>query len=332
MIAESRLSADIEERIQSLSAEYAEDRRPHSLYEPFCYTMDSGGKRLRPLLCLAVAQALSTAAGRNWLVEDTIDIAAAVEVFHNFTLVHDDVMDRSDLRRGRPTVFAKWGSTQAILTGDAMLTIATKLVSEYHHEKFTPKLLRCFNETALRVYEGQQLDIDFETAGNAVSVDDYIEMIRLKTSELLSCACVMGAITAGADDAVCQAFRRYAINLGLAFQLRDDYLDTFGDPKIFGKPIGGDIRNRKHTWLFITALQEAPTQMEMAEKLRIPAEDIYVKTVTEIYTSLSLDKRCQQLVESHCAQAIDAIKEIGLTEDDFNWFAQLANKLCSRQK
>ena len=315
---DSQLLEAIESTIASVLPSRA---HANLLYIPIDYTLQRGGKRLRPLLCLKACEA----AGANAL--DAINQAVAVEMFHNFTLIHDDVMDKSDTRRGRPTVFAKWGSTQAILSGDALLTLAIQKVAECDGKNLK-KVLEVFNKTALEVYEGQQLDMDFETRDD-VTTDEYLEMIRLKTSVLLGCACRIGAIIGNASENMCDALYKYGEMLGLAFQLRDDWLDTFGNVELFGKPIGGDIRNKKKTWLYITAQSESGFEMNEALKLN---DDERVAKVTEIYASLDLSERCDTLIQRFCDEAISALKDTDLQPDSKIWFEKTAKSLCSRTK
>lgn len=291
------------------------------LYFPVEYTLEAGGKRLRPLLALAVCTAL----GHD--PAEALDQAIAVEMFHNFTLIHDDVMDHSDRRRGRPTVVKRWGETQAILSGDALLTMATMRAAKCPEDRIEA-VLTLFNRTALEVYEGQQFDTDFESR-KRVSVAEYLEMIRLKTSVLLGCACRMGAIMAGADETVQQAFYRFGEQLGIAFQLRDDYLDTYGDAATFGKPIGGDITNRKHTWLYITAMAERRPEMTAAYNLETTRARRIAK-VRSIYDSIGLRNRCNDLIARYCKSAIDALDATGISADDRRWFAYLTERLAAR--
>ena len=207
------------------------DKEPSGLYAPIRYALEAGGKRLRPVLTLSVADALCGNPDR------AISQAIGIEMFHNFTLLHDDVMDKADVRRGRPTVHRKYSESTAILSGDAMLTLASGLIMKDYADNKLRILLNLFNKTAMEIYEGQQYDMDFENR-NDVTVDEYMEMIRLKTSVLLGCACEMGAVMADADTATCRAFYGYGEKLGLSFQLKDDWLDTYGDPETFGKSIG----------------------------------------------------------------------------------------------
>lgn len=293
-----------------------------SLFEPVKYTLESGGKRLRPTLTLAVYEALS-----RHNPEEAVNQALAIELYHNFTLLHDDVMDRAELRRGRPTVHCKWNDNVAILSGDAMLTLASQYLCKNAGEHLAA-LSECFNRTAMEVYEGQQLDMEFERRDD-VTVAEYMEMIRLKTSVLLAGACRLGAILAGASDEVCNAIADYGEALGLAFQLRDDWLDTFGDPAVFGKEIGGDIVNRKKTWLLITGLNEAPDLLPS-----IIAEDLedaeLISQVRRVYLQLHLDRRCNELAEKYSAKAIECLSKIDMDVDARNFFQNLARQASSR--
>ncbi len=295
---------------------------PRGLYEPIEYTLDGGGKRIRPVLTLAVCTAL----GGN--METAKYQALGIEMFHNFTLLHDDVMDKADMRRGRATVHVRWNESTAILSGDAMLTMASQLVSRCDSPMLA-KVLNLFNRTAMEVYEGQQYDMDFENRMN-VSVEEYIEMIRLKTSVLLGCACKMGAIMASASEDTCEAFYRYGIKLGLAFQLQDDYLDTYGDANVFGKKIGGDIINDKKTWLLISALSEDRT----GKLAQLIGQDVdqeeKIKAVTAIYDELDLANRCHILIDQYASDAIAQLEEVSLSDESRRFFVELAEKSCRR--
>lgn len=296
--------------------------RPAGLYEPVAYTLSSGGKRLRPTLLLSVMEAFGGQA------EDAVNQALGIEMYHNFTLVHDDVMDNADLRRGRPTVVHKWGRDTAILSGDAMLTMATQLMARCPADRL-PAVLDVFNRTALEVYEGQQYDMEFETRDN-VSVEEYVEMIRLKTSVLLAGACRIGAVMAGADTEAQQAFYDYGMSLGLAFQLRDDYLDTYGDPLIFGKEIGGDIVNGKKTWLLITAMSEDKDGALQRIMDQNPAPQEKIEAVRAIYDSLNLPHRITRLIEQYTDRAVRALDNISLQPGWTDYFTNLALSLNDR--
>ncbi|MGY6650015.1 polyprenyl synthetase family protein [Wenyingzhuangia sp. IMCC45574] len=222
-------------------------KEPSNLYKPVDYILKLGGKRIRPLLVLMSLHAF----GKDF--KKGLNAAMAVEVFHNFTLLHDDIMDDAPLRRGKETVHEKWDVNTAILSGDAMMIMANQYLEVYEAGIYK-KLMQLFQKTAIEVCEGQQYDVDFETR-NDVTVDEYIEMIRLKTSVLVAAALEMGAIIAEASNKEAKAFYQFGLNLGLAFQLQDDYLDAFGDPKTFGKKVGGDIVENKKTFLVLKAEQ-----------------------------------------------------------------------------
>ena len=318
MVNLSELSEYINKSIEELPY----PQRPANLYNPIKYTLSAGGKRLRPTLLLSVVSAL----GGD--VEKALPQALGLEMFHNFTLLHDDVMDNADVRRGRPTVHRKWDENTAILSGDAMLTMATQLISDCDDKHIKP-IINLFNRTAMEVYEGQQYDMDFETR-NDVTVEEYIEMIKLKTSVLLACACKMGAILADADDTTANAFYEYGLTLGLGFQLQDDYLDTYGDPLIFGKQIGGDILNDKKTWLLITACNEDNSgTLQRALKGDIEGQQ-KIDAVRGVYDSLNLQERIGELVASFADKAIAALNKVDITAESRNYFISLANKLTAR--
>lgn len=312
------------ELINSAIANLQLPAAPAGLYEPISYTLESGGKRLRPTLLLAVMTAL----GAN--PDDGINQAMAIEMFHNFTLLHDDVMDNSDVRRGRPTVHRRWSDNHAILSGDAMLTLAGQLLADKCPDDVLRAALQLFNRTAMEVYEGQQFDMDFEDRTD-VTVDEYVNMIRLKTSVLLACACKMGAILAHADADVADAFYDYGLKLGLGFQLQDDLLDTFGDSLIFGKHIGGDILNDKKTWLQITACTEDTTGT-MRHALQGDYEgDDKINRVRQVYVDLHLDTRIRDLVNAYADQAILALDGVKLDDTSREYFVSLAHTLTDRQ-
>ena len=296
---------------------------PSGLYEPIKYTLCDGGKRLRPLLTLATCDAL----GGD--IDGAKNQAIGVEIFHNFTLLHDDVMDNADMRRGKATVHRKWNEATAILSGDAMLTLATQFMTKGDGTKIWD-VISLFNTTAMEVYQGQQYDMDFEKRLD-VTVDEYLEMIRLKTSVLLGCACKLGAIMAGAFDSEQKAFYKYGVKLGLAFQLQDDFLDTYGDPNIFGKKIGGDILNDKKTWLLISALNEdnSGKLKEIIGNKEIAPEE-KIAQVKSIYDSLNLGNRCKELMEQYATEAIDALKTVGLSDTDLEFFKKMASDAIGR--
>lgn len=304
---------------------------PKRLYEPITYTMSLGGKRLRPVMMLMACDAF----GGNSLCY--INQAIGLEFFHNFTLLHDDLMDNADVRRGMPTVFRKWDSNTAILSGDAMLTVATQIVTDGIDGEKLGAVLKLFNRTAMEIYEGQQYDMDFEEQTDT-TVEEYVNMIRLKTSVLFGCATRMGAICAGADKNAQQAIYDYAVNLGLAFQLQDDYLDVYGNEKTFGKQIGGDILNAKKTFMLISAYAKADneTRNELNALLALDnTTDAMRKVagVTEIYNRLGIPALAKEQMEVYCHKALHNLNNISSLSDEAKAeFAELLNKLMNRDR
>jgi geranylgeranyl diphosphate synthase type II len=249
------------------------ESEPAGLYDPVHYILELGGKRLRPLLTLMSAKMYGAQ------VQDALDAAVAVEVFHNFTLLHDDIMDAAELRRGQATVHKKWNINTGILSGDAMLIMAYRLFEGFDREQFF-QLHNVFSKTALEVCEGQQYDVDFETRDD-VTVSEYLLMIQLKTSVLVGCALQMGAIIAGVDKKEQELIYNYGIHLGLAFQLMDDYLDAFGDPATFGKEVGGDIRENKKTYLFLRSIENEDCATELKEWFALDHEEMNEDQIEE---------------------------------------------------
>lgn len=313
------------EIIEKAIAEIDYGTGPRGLFLPVEYTLEGGGKRLRPMLLLATCEAL----GRE--PEKAINQAVGIEMFHNFTLLHDDVMDKAEVRRGRPTVHRRWNESVAILSGDAMLTMATQLVvkcTDIYTADCMAEILDLFNTTAMEVYAGQQLDMEFESRRD-VTVEEYIEMIRLKTSVLLACACKMGALMAGASAAEADAMYRYGELLGLAFQLQDDNLDTYGDPALFGKEIGGDIINEKKTWLWINAVNREPRRLQRVLDQKL-TDYLKIREVRKIYDDLGLKEESQALIERYANEAVEALTGVEMTPEARDFFTSLALKSAAR--
>ncbi len=295
------------------------------LYAPIDYGMQAGGKRLRPTLLLMAADAFGNCP------EKALNPALGIEMFHNFTLLHDDVMDNSDLRRGRPTVHSKWDENTAILSGDTMLTLATKFISEVGDHILRP-VLDTFNDQALRVYEGQRLDMDFET-NEEVGLDEYIEMIKSKTGALLGGAAKIGALIGGASKEDADKMYEFGIMLGVAFQIEDDYLDTFGNAETFGKPIGGDINNNKKTFLMVKALSnDGPNAEALKAAMKMTAGPTKVKTITRIYETMGMPAISKAEVASYSSKALAAIKKTSLSDECKDSFRKLIDKLITRNK
>lgn len=300
-------------------------REPYGLYEPIEYTLAAGGKRVRPQLAMIACQMF----GCN--EEEALPAALALEVFHNFTLLHDDVMDKADMRRGRPTVHVKWNENTAILSGDQMLIEAYKLLSDVPSDKL-PKVLRLFNKMATEICEGQQYDVDFESMEH-VTKDEYLMMIRLKTSVLLATALQIGAYIADADEQAQEALYQFGIHIGLAFQIQDDILDVWGDPKTFGKAVGGDISCNKKSFVYLEAMRRLGDEAKNLEQWYSQVlEDNTEKiaAVKAIFEQLGVREACEAVVEDYTQKALailDTLPQNVATDQ----LRQLANKLNTRK-
>lgn len=311
---------DIEKAIAALDWK----REPYGLYEPIEYTLASGGKRLRPRLVLLAAEMFG---GKE---EKVLPAALAIEVFHNFTLLHDDVMDKADIRRGRPTVHVRWNDNTAILSGDQMVIEAYTLLNRVPADRLS-ETLRLFNKMATEICEGQQYDMEFE-GREQVSIEEYMQMIRLKTSVLLATALQIGAYVAGANAAQQKALYEYGINIGLAFQIQDDILDVYGDPRTFGKAIGGDICCNKKTYMLLTALQRADdeTRAELEQWLQTQDKsDEKIQAVTDIYTRTGAREVCETVMQLHTHEALSQLNALP-QNDATEQLRKLAEKLVMR--
>lgn len=291
--------------------EIVSSKEPVHLYEPIQYILSLGGKRLRPVLTLMTCDFFE----RD--VKDAIPAALAVELFHNFSLIHDDIMDDAPLRRGHETVHEKWDVNTGILSGDAMLILAYQLFEQYDPKLFQ-QLAKLFSTTALQVCEGQQYDVDFETRDD-VSILEYIQMIDFKTAVLLGASMKMGAIVADASESCQQAIYDFGRNLGIAFQLQDDYLDVYGEPENFGKQVGGDIISNKKTYLYLKALEmssesDSDTLTHLySVRPKDPSEKI--STVKEIFSSSGAAEATQEAIQSYTSNAMTVLEKIRLTSE-----------------
>lgn len=302
-------------------------KQPVGLYDPIQYAMSLGGKRIRPVLMMMAYN----------LYRDDVDCilsqAAGIETYHNFTLLHDDLMDNADLRRGKPTVHTKWSKNTAILSGDAMMLIAYRLMTG-EGSKYVPSVMRVFSQTALEVCEGQQYDMDFETRMD-VSENEYLEMIRLKTSVLLAASLKIGALLADAPDSDANSLYDFGINLGMAFQLRDDLLDVYGNPKVFGKKIGGDILCNKKTYLLIQALRRSdPSQLkELMNWLHAEDYDpqVKIKAVTALYDALDIRSLCEERISYFTQLAEVSLDKVKVPKDKKQPLLDEMNKLMFRE-
>ena len=299
---------------------------PMNLYDPVKYILSLGGKRIRPAMMLMAYNIYRDD------VEQILDPALALEIYHNFTLLHDDLMDHADVRRGKPTVHKRWDANTAILSGDVMLTLADVYMSRVDDAHFR-EVMATFHKTSIEIAEGQQYDMDFETRTD-VTEAAYIEMIRLKTSVLLACALKIGAILGGATKEDAQHLYRLGECIGLAFQLRDDYLDVYGDPKVFGKKIGGDILCNKKTYLYINALRLANKEQRAeldrwATATEIDPEE-KIAAVTAIYTALGLPEKSRAIEEHYYTLAKAELEALGVSDSQKAVLAQFMAMLMER--
>jgi geranylgeranyl diphosphate synthase type II len=287
------------------------DKEPKNLYEPIDYILQLGGKRMRPVLTLMTTEIFDVD------YKKALPAALAVEVFHNFSLIHDDIMDEAPLRRGKMTVHEKWNVNTGILSGDAMLILAYQYFEKYQPKTFR-KLAKLFSKTALEVCEGQQYDVDFETR-NDVTIPEYLKMIQYKTAVLVAAAMKMGAIIAQTSKENSSLIYKFGINLGLAFQLQDDYLDAFGDPKTFGKQVGGDIIENKKTYLYLKAVEfsnpEEKEQLMQLFSVRLEDNENKINAVKEIFNSTGATQATQQAIQDFTLKAFKTLKRMNISKD-----------------
>lgn len=322
----SSMVREFQEMIESLVSEQNFARKPIELYQPIAYTMGQGGKRLRPVLTLLSCNLF----GGD--VKQASYPALAVEVFHNFTLVHDDIMDRAPLRRGMDTVYKKWNADIAILSGDTMFAMAYQYALRTE-PAFVPDILRVFSKAAIEVCEGQQMDMNFETH-QEVEIADYLEMIRLKTAVLLGAALEIGAIVGKAKETDVAHIYDFGVNLGIAFQLKDDLLDVFGNQKDFGKISGGDIAANKKTYLFLKALELANPEQNAELKKYYSTSDMRaedkIAAVRSIFDALQIEDQVSAIMKQYYDAALDALGRINVPYQDKEPLLNFAEKLFHR--
>lgn len=326
MISETKIDQVVAELFSNIEF----PATPEGLYDPLRYMIEIGGKRIRPKLCIT-----SYSLFKDEIAQEIYEPAMALEVFHSFTLLHDDIMDKSPLRRGKPTVWTKWNEDTAILSGDVMQIDAYKRIAKAPADKLLD-VLALFSDTAAKVCEGQQYDMEFETVPE-VKMADYEKMIGLKTAVLLGCSAAIGAIIGGAGEEVAKALYNYGYELGMAFQIADDYLDAFGDEKVFGKPIGGDILNEKKSWLTVRAMKKTQDkwvfQKAFVSKANTPAEKAAkIDAVRNIYIELGVPEDARKEIQKYSDRAIMAISGIGLSEEKLAVMRSFADKLVGRAK
>lgn len=311
--------------------DYIEDatitRQPTSLYDPIKYVLSIGGKRIRPVLLLLTYNMYRDD------IERVMPTAVGLETYHNYTLLHDDLMDKADMRRGMPTVHRKWDDNTAILSGDSMLVVAFQRVAQCPAENLQD-ILSLFTVTALEIGEGQQYDMDFENRMD-VTEDEYIEMIRLKTSVLLACAVKMGAIMAGASDEDAKNLYAFGEKLGLAFQLQDDLLDVYGDPKVFGKAIGGDITSNKKTYMLINAILRANNE-QREELIKWITTDNFdkeekIKAVTKLYNKIGIRQLCEKKINDYFAEALTYLEKVNVPEEKKTALQRFTDQMMHRE-
>lgn len=319
---------ELQARFEAYCKQHAFAHSPEGLYAPAAYIMSSPGKRLRPVLSMMGAEMFG---GER---EAALSVAMAVEVFHNFSLVHDDIMDAAPLRRGKPSVHQAFGLNAGILSGDVMLIYAYKFIAKAGRPETLPRLLGTFNQVAVEVCEGQQYDVDFE-ARQDVSIPEYIQMIELKTAALIGGALELGAIAAGAEEVKTAPLRDFGRQIGIAFQLQDDILDTFGDPALFGKKVGGDIIQNKKTFLILKALELAQGQEreQLARLMASTPEDEAAKvdTVTSLLRKLGIPDWAEAQKAHYQAQAFDALERVPVAKAYRDALRALSESLMQRQ-
>lgn len=319
--------SSFEELLQQFETRFARrhfPETPATLYDPAQYILGIGGKRVRPVLCLMGNELFDD------VRPDAFEVATAIELFHNFTLVHDDIMDKAPLRRGKATVHAKYGENSALLAGDVMLTMAYEYLNRIELN-YMRKIVSLFNKTVLEVSEGQQLDMDFEQR-NDVQLEEYIHMITLKTSVLLAASLRMGALLGGASQGNCDHLYSFGKHLGIAFQVQDDYLDAFGDPAKFGKQVGGDILCNKKTFLLLHTLQAAPPA-EKEVLLRLMAENPpdKVPRVLDIMRSCGADQWAKDLKDQYLGLALQNLEDVAVLSGRKEPLKALASFLVQRE-
>lgn len=302
------------------------DRKPASLYAPIKYVLSMGGKRIRPTLMLLAYNLFKDDP------EKILSSACALETYHNYTLLHDDLMDNADVRRGQPTVHKKWNANLAVLSGDSMLVLAYQRMTEC--DSHLAEVLHLFTETALEIGEGQQMDMEFETR-NDVREEEYIEMIRLKTSVLLACAMKIGALLADAPADDADNLYRFGEKIGLAFQLQDDYLDVYGDPAVFGKAIGGDIVSNKKTYMLINAFNRADNAQRAELERWIRATDFdrqeKVKAVTGLYDEMGIDRLAQQKIAGYFNESKTYLDRVDVSDERKSELMCYAQRMMKRR-
>lgn len=320
-------SSELRDLVNSRLAASPYLHQPQGLYDPINYVLSIGGKRIRPILLLMAYNLY------HENIHPAILPAIAIETYHNYTLLHDDLMDRADMRRGKLTVHKKWNDNTAILSGDSMLVLAYQKMQQCD-DKYLRPVLELFTDTALEIGEGQQYDMEFETRMD-VKEEEYIEMIRLKTSVLLACALKTGAILANAPEEDAHYLYKFGESIGLAFQLQDDFLDVYGDPSVFGKKIGGDILCNKKTYMLIQAWNLADSQLRQELEHWLTATSFEpqekINAVTDIYNKVGIDKLCQLKIEQYFSKGEEYLKKVKVDEEQKTMLRTFSTSLLGRK-
>ena len=305
------------------------EKEPKELYGPIAYILSIGGKRIRPKMCLATYRLFSSKVDRDILYP-----AIALDVFHAFTLIHDDIMDKADMRRGQLTIHKKWNDNIAILSGDVMSIQAYEYMA-YAPQEVLPAVMKVFTKTAIEVCEGQQYDMNFEDSP-FITMEDYLKMIGLKTAVLIACSAKIGALIGGASEAQAQALYDFGYQLGIAFQITDDYLDVYADPNVFGKNVGGDITNNKKSWLLVKTMKEAcgEDKEELNAILALPEECAQEKIsrMKALYAKLDIASAAEEEIEKYYSAALASLDKLDLDQEKRDIMEEFAHQIVKRQK
>ena len=305
------------------------EKEPKELYGPIAYILSIGGKRIRPKMCLATYSLFSSKVDRDILYP-----AIALDVFHAFTLIHDDIMDKADMRRGQLTIHKKWNDNIAILSGDVMSIQAYEYMA-YAPQEVLPAVMKVFTKTAIEVCEGQQYDMNFEDLP-FITMEDYLKMIGLKTAVLIACSAKIGALIGGASEAQAQALYDFGYQLGIAFQITDDYLDVYADPNVFGKNVGGDITNNKKSWLLVKTMKEAcgEDKEELNAILALPEECAQEKIsrMKALYAKLDIASAAEEEIEKYYSAALASLDKLDLDQEKRDIMEEFAHQIVKRQK
>ena len=305
------------------------EKEPKELYGPIAYILSIGGKRIRPKMCLATYSLFS-----NKVDRDILYPAIALDVFHAFTLIHDDIMDKADMRRGQLTIHKKWNDNIAILSGDVMSIQAYEYMA-YAPQEVLPAVMKVFTKTAIEVCEGQQYDMNFEDTP-FITMEDYLKMIGLKTAVLIACSAKIGALIGGASEAQAQALYDFGYQLGIAFQITDDYLDVYADPNVFGKNIGGDITNNKKSWLLVKTMKDAQGEdkEELYAILALSEEcaEEKISRMKALYAKLDIASAAEAEIEKYYSAALASLDKLDLDQEKRGIMEEFAHQIVKRQK